>query len=97
MKEKTFLIPLTEEELKELIKSSFQEVIEENKLIKRNKELLTFNEVTSLLGISASTLNSWKRDGKIPFHRIGGRIFFKYAELVETLESSGNTRLRSLL
>ncbi len=97
MKDKTFLIPLTEEELKELIKSSLQEVIAENEPIKQRKELLTFKEVTSLLGISASTLNNWKRDGKIPFHRIGGRIFFKYAEIVETLESSGNTRLRSLL
>ncbi len=97
MKEKTFLIPLTEEELKELIKSSFQEVIEENKLIKRNKELLTFKGVTSLLGISASTLNNWKRNGKIPFHRIGGRVLFKYAEIVESLENSGNTRLRNLL
>ncbi len=97
MKEKTFLIPLTEEELKELIKSSFQEVIEENKSMKRNKELLTFKEVTSLLGISASTLNNWKRNGKIPFHRIGGRILFKYNEIVESLENSGNTRLRNLL
>ena len=97
MKEKTFLIPLTEEELKELIKSSLQEVIEENKSMRRNKELLTFKEVTSLLGISASTLNNWKRNGKIPFHRIGGRILFKYNEIVESLENSGNTRLRNLL
>jgi len=97
VKEKTFLIPLTEEELKELIKSSFQEVIDENKTDRQSKEVLTFKEVTSLLGISDSTLNNWKSSGKIPFHRIGGRIFFKYAEIVETLESSGNTRLRSLL
>ena len=97
MNEKTFLIPLTEEELKMLIKSSFQEVIDENKSVKQSKELLSFREVTSLLGISASTLNNWKREGKIPFHRIGGRILFKYSEIVESLKLSGNTRLRSLL
>ena len=97
MKEKTFLIPLTEEELKALIKSSFKEVMDENKSDKQRKELLTTKEVISLLGISPSTLNNWKRDGKIPYHRLQGRIFFKYDEIVETLESSGNTRLRSLL
>lgn len=97
MKEKTFLIPLTEEELKELLKSSFQEVLTESNSNKQNKELLSFKEVTSLLDISASTLNNWKRDGKIPFHRIGGRILFKYNEIIESLENSGNTRLRSLL
>jgi excisionase family DNA binding protein len=96
MKDKTFLIPLTEEELKELIKSSFREVIDENEPNKQRKELLTFKEVTSLLGVSASTLNNWKRDGKIPFHRIGGRILFKYAEIVESLKNSGNTKLRKL-
>jgi len=96
MKDKTFLIPLTEEELKELIKSSLQEVIAENEPNKQRKELLTFKEVTSLLGISASTLNNYKRDGKIPFHRIGGRILFKYAEIVKSLENSGNTRIRNL-
>ncbi len=96
MKDKIFLIPLTEEELKGLIKSSLQEVIAENETNKQRKELLTFKEVISLLGISASTLNNWKRDGKIPFHRIGGRILFKYAEIVESLENSGNTRIRNL-
>ncbi len=97
MNEKTFLIPLTEEELKELIKSSLREVVTENETNKQRKELLTFKEVISLLGISASTLNNWKRDGKIPFHRIGGRILFKYAEIIKSLENSGNTRIRSLL
>ena len=97
MKENIFLIPLTEEELKELLKSSFQEVLNESNSNRQNKELLTFKEVISLLGISASTLNNWKRDGKIPFHRIGGRVLFKYTEIVESLEDSGNTRLRSLL
>ena len=97
MKEKTFLIPLTEEEFKELMKSSLQEVMDKNISTNQRKELLTFKEVTFLLGISASTLNNWKRDGKIPFHRIGGRILFKYNEIVESLENSGNTRLRNLL
>ena len=96
MYEKIFLIPLTEEGLRELIKSSLREVVTENEPNKQRKELLTFKEVTSLLGISASTLNNWKRDGKIPFHRIGGRILFKYAEIVESLENSGNTRIRNL-
>ncbi len=97
MKENIFLIPLTEEELKELIKCSFQEVMDESKTNRQSKELLTFKDVISLLGISPSTLNNWKREGKIPFHRIGGRVLFKYAEVVESLENSGNTRLRNLL
>ncbi len=80
MKEKTFLIPLTEEELKELIKCSLQEALDESKTKKQSKELLTFKEVVELLDISSSTLNNWKREGKLPYHKLNGRIYFKYNE-----------------
>jgi hypothetical protein len=96
MKEKMTFIALTEEELKHLIKSSILEVIDENESNKQCKELLSFKEVVSLLGISASTLNCWKRNGKIPYHKLNGRIYFKYTEIVQSLSDAGNTKLRKL-
>jgi hypothetical protein len=96
MNDKIVLLPFSEAEFKTLIKSSFEEILEENKSIQRNKELLSFKEVISLLGISASTLNAWKREGKIPYHKLNGRIFFKYDEIVQSLKSAGNTKARHL-
>jgi len=96
MKDKICLMQLTEDELRELIKSSVQELINENKSNQQNKDLLTFKEVISLLGISASTLNSWKREGKIPYHKLNGRIYFKYGEITQSLTNAGNTKARVL-
>ncbi len=96
MKDKICLMQLTEDELREIIKSSVQEIINENKSNQQNKDLLTFKEVISLLGISASTLNSWKREGKIPYHKLNGRIYFKYDEITQSLTSAGNTKTREL-
>lgn len=89
-------MPFSEAEFKTLIKSSFEEMLEENKSIQRNKELLTFKEVISLLGISASSLNAWKRAGKMPYHKLNGRIYFKYDEIKQCLVSAGNTKARKL-
>ena len=96
MKNKICLMQLTEDELRELIKSSVQELINENKTKQQNKDLLTFKDVISLLEISASTLNSWKREGKIPYHKLNGRIYFKYDEILQSLNESGNTKIRQL-
>ena len=96
MKDKICLMQLTEDELRELIKSSVQEIINENKSNQQNKGLLTFKEVISLLGISPSTLNSWKREGKIPYHKLNGRIYFKYDEIVQSLNDAGNTKIKQL-
>ena len=96
MENKICLMQLTEDELKELIKSSVQELITENKTSKQNKDILSFKEVISLLGISASTLNAWKREGKIPYHKLNGRIYFKYNEITQSLTNAGNTKVRQL-
>ena len=96
MKDKICLMQLTEDELKELIKSSVKETLYENKSNQQIKALLTFKEVLSLLEISASTLNSWKREGKIPYHKLNGRIYFKYSEIIQSLTDAGNTKARVL-
>ena len=96
MNEKTFLIPLTEEEMKNFLKCTFEEVINDQKTNRQSKELLTFKDVIALLDISPSTLNNWKREGKLPYHKLNGRIYFKYDEIVQSLNDAGNTKARRL-
>lgn len=51
-----------------------------------NNKLLNIHEVANLLDVSISTVNSYKRLGLIPFHRLGRRIFFKEEEILESLK-----------
>jgi len=96
MKDKVFFMQLTENDLKLLIKTSLQEALDEKRSRQQGKELLTFKEVVKMLDISASTLNSWKREGKISYHKLNGRIYFKYDEIVQSLTDAGNTKARKL-
>lgn len=52
-------------------------------------ELLSFKEVCALLQISPSTLFKWKSENKIPYKRLGKRIFFDRIEVIAALEDAG--------
>lgn len=90
---KIYLLSISETELKELIKSSMKEVLE----TKNDKELLSFKETCEFLGCSPSALNNWKSQNKIPYKRLGKRIFFNRSEVVEALKDSNYYKIKELL
>lgn len=84
MSEQMVLIPVTLEALKNM----FQEIVD-NSLQKQNQQtveagLLSPAEACKIFNpaISKVTLHSWTKEGFISSHRIGGRIFYKYADVI---------------
>ncbi len=63
---------------------------------KREKEILSGKEVCDLLHIHPSTLSSWKRENKIPYKRIGKRIFFEKAEVLAVMTESNYKKMESI-
>ena len=49
-------------------------------------ELLNISQVCDLLKISKVTLHKWKRLGKLPYHRISNKIYFKKDEVIAHLQ-----------
>lgn len=50
---------------------------------KNHDELLTFEEALSVLKIKKNTLHRWKREGIIPYRKIGTKNYFKKSDLEE--------------
>src|SRR5690606_3624821 len=50
---------------------------------KNDDELLTQPETIALLKDTANTLHRWKRNGIIPYRKIGTKIYFKRSDLEE--------------
>ena len=50
-----------------------------------NQFLMTRKETANLFKISTVTLYRWVKAGKIPVHAIGGRIYFKRDEVINSL------------
>ncbi len=82
----------TMEELKDVIREALRMELNQ----KKEKELLNFNEAKELLRISASSLNKWKRENKIPYKKLGKRIFFSRKDLLNALGDSYFNKLRKL-
>ncbi len=90
---KIILISITQDELQKLISNAVKEALE----IKKQKELLSFKETCEFLCCSPSALNKWKSENKIPYKRLGKRIYFNRNEITEALKEAGNyKKLREL-
>jgi len=48
-----------------------------------DERLLNVEEIAEYLGVSKVTIFTWKREGKLPFHRLGRRVFFKESEILK--------------
>lgn len=56
--------------------------------LKKTPEFLTSNEVMEWLKISRQTLHRWKKDGVLIAYNLGGKMFFKRAEIIAMIEDS---------
>jgi len=91
------LLSIGKGELQDLIKEAVREELISANRTKTEKELLNAKEVCEFLGIHISTLNSWKSQGKIPYKKIGKRIFFKRDEVLGALkDNSFHHKLKQL-
>jgi hypothetical protein len=85
--EQILLSPIPIDELESRIQTIVRQEItkkEEDALLER---LLSPEQTRHIFNppISKVTLHHWAKQGKVKPHRIGGRVFYKYSELMESL------------
>lgn len=73
-------------QLKELVKNEI--ALQSSQLTKSVSEHLKIKDVAVLFKISKVTVNAWMKSGKLPFYRIGRRVFFKREDLDMLLNHS---------
>ena len=80
--------PFSKEELTDLIRVTIFDCLNpaQAKELEKNNDLLKIEEVCKILQVSEVTVHKWKKMGKIPFHRISNRIFFKRSEIHQALK-----------
>ena len=76
-------VTLDENILKSLIRDQLESLIPK---AQADNKMLNASEVCSMLGIHPSTLNQWKKQGKIPYKRLGKRVFFNRDEVLRSME-----------
>ena len=87
------IVTLNVDELKSIIAETVSEVIQQSSPPKTEvDEILKRKDIIALLSISYVTLNEWMKSGRIPYHRINSRIFFKKSEVMKAMELSPKYR-----
>lgn len=92
MNEQLIFFSLSKSELESIITDAVKQALE----IKKEKELLSFRETCEFLGCSTSALNKWKSENRIPYKKLGKRVFFSKSEITAALEESGYKKFKEL-
>jgi len=82
-------ITLSAHELRDLIRESVREELQAHKPPSDHdpEELLTIEQVVKMLHISKPTLHTWKKQGILPFERMGRRVYFKRGAVMAAMKS----------
>ena len=77
-------ITITKEELKKLINDAvFQATSTQANL---EYKLITENELSERINISKITLHKFRKQGKIPYSKVGRTIRYNYREVIDSLK-----------
>jgi len=84
----TKIIITTPEVLRTLIQDSIREALPEQTAKPKDpekEELLKISDVAKIFKVSQTTIHQWKKQGKIPFVKMGDRLYFKRSDINKKL------------
>jgi excisionase family DNA binding protein len=61
--------------------------------ISKEEKPIRIDELAKELGVTRQTIHNKKRKGEIPFHRLGGRIYFFRSEVYRALRKEKESHL----
>ena len=77
-------ITISKEELKQLIEDAVFKATCTQPNLEYN--IITEKELSERIGISKVTLHKYRKQGKIPFSKVGRTIRYDYKEVMETIK-----------
>ncbi|WP_282079564.1 helix-turn-helix domain-containing protein [Aquimarina algiphila] len=82
----------SKDDLKRVIRMVIEEIRKtdtiQNSPINPEEDRLSQKEAATFLGISVTSLISWKKKGKVPYYQIGRSIFFSKSELLNLAQKN---------
>ena len=81
------ILQLDISQFQSIITDAISKVLQEKQKEECKDLLLSGAEACKLFqpAISKVTLSQWVKQGLIPDHRIGGRVYYKYTEIMDSL------------
>lgn len=90
--EKQIYYAVTPKEFKEMLEEAVHNQLQKAE----NAKPMSFQETCEYLKCSASGLSKWMRENRVPYKRIGKRVYFFKEELNAAFKNSQYDKLRKL-
>jgi hypothetical protein len=94
------LIQISPDELSSIIADAvnkslnkFLDEIKQSRKANPYRELMTRKEVADFFSVSLVTIHDWSNNGILKPCKLGGRTYYLYSEIVQTLYSSNKTTI----
>lgn len=85
------VITIETTELANIIRTELEAALSEReskKSISGEETVLTRTEIARLFQVTLPTIHAWMNAGILPFHRLGGRVYFKRAEVLKAMKEA---------
>ena len=82
------LVTLNVNDLRGIISESISSALSKLPQAKEEDSLLRRKDVAKLFSVSLVTIADWMKTGRLPYHRINSRIFFKKSEVLDAMQST---------
>ena len=92
MKNSVLVTELSPEDLQVMMERIIRKVLGEQSQPNKSRvesQLMNDDELEKLMGVSKTTLYLWRRDGKLPYQRIGKKIFYKITDVERAMGLTG--------
>lgn len=80
------LVVIELEELKSLINDAVAAAVKQHRTPEEPDAIMRKAEVAQELKVSLKTIGQWMKEGKLPYHRIKSRVFFRRSEVLEAMK-----------
>jgi excisionase family DNA binding protein len=74
------------DQLKTIINDAVSAAMKQNITSEPPVEIMRKVEVAKELKVSVKTIGEWMKEGKLPYHRIKSRVFFRRSEVIEAMQ-----------
>ena len=80
------LVVVDIDQLKTIINDAVTAAMKQHHAPEQQDEILRKVEVAKELKVSLKTIGKWMKQGKLPFHRINTRLFFKRSDIMNAMK-----------
>jgi excisionase family DNA binding protein len=79
------------EDMRALIRHELNQTQPLSSSVHEPEEVLTVKQAATLLDVCVATVHDWKRQGLLPYHKMGGRTYLKKSDVVTALQRQQRT------